>query len=113
MKDYKTLLILKETLVKSDDLINDILSFDREVFAKKDVLITMATGMVNELREIISLLNEDAYILSKELFDLVSPFKEQSVTSLTKYGVVNAYKLYDFIKIDLLKLKSFLLDIVN
>ena len=104
----KNLLILKDTLNNNENLINNMSSLSKDDFAQNDELITVCIGVVTELREIIAACDKDIYILNKKLYDLICPVMEYGSNLFTPYKIVNAYKLHDFIKIDLQNLKKFL-----
>jgi len=104
----ENLIILKDTLNNNETLIKKIVSISKETFAQNDELITICIGLVTELREIVSTCDKNIYILNKKLYELITPIMEYGNNLFTHYKIVNAYKLYDFINIDLQELKNFL-----
>ena len=111
MSNYQSLLTLKKTIIQNNSVIENILSLSKEKFSSREDLITIAIGLIGEIREItVTLDNNDAILLSSKLNELINYIKEYGANLFTHYKIVNAYKLYDFIKIDLQKLKDFLIN---
>lgn len=112
MNNYRSLSTIKNILDQNDYLIKEITSTNKESFSKNDTLINIAIGMINEIKEVLVFLDQSIYIFNKDLFSLISPIQIYSSNLFTHYNIVNSYKLYDCIKIDLLNLKVFLDKIV-
>lgn len=102
------LITLKNTLRNNHKLIKILLSTSKEEFVTNQDNINITIGMISELKEIIYSLNENIYILNPELYNIITPIKKYGENLFTNYKIVNAYKLYDFLKLDLQKLKIFL-----
>lgn len=108
---YQLLKLLTNKLNENEVLINKLTSMDKEAFINDDESIAIAVGLLNELGEIISSIDKEVFILSKRLYDLLSPFNDYCYTIINKYGFVNTLKLYDILKIDVKNLTNILNDI--
>ena len=85
----------------------------KEKFANNEDNINIAIGLLNELSIIIEDMDEYAYILNPNLHNLIFPIKDYCNNLFTTYKIVNAYKLYDFLNVDLQKLNNFLKNLEN
>lgn len=108
---YQMLNLLTSKLNENMELTSKIASTDKESFVNNDKLITISIGLLNEIGEIISAIDENIFVLSKRMYDILFPIKNYSTSITNKYGFVNAYKLYDVIKIDITELRNILNEI--
>lgn len=105
---YKTLMLLTNTLNDNDSLIKEILSKNKESFSKNEIHINIAIGILGEIKDITANLDEEIFMFSKKLYNILTPIISYSKQLFNKYHIVNTYKLYDCLKIDLHNLKIFL-----
>jgi len=100
--------LLKNTLNNNEKLLKSILSSTKEQFSSNEKSINIGIGIVNEIRNICLTLDSDIYILDNEFYNLITPIKTYSKNLFNNYKLVNSYKLYDALKIDVVNLKNFL-----
>lgn len=105
---YKPIITLKETINKNDKIIKNILMKSKDEFASNESLINISLGVISELKEIISSIDPNAYILNPTLYEIMSPITNFFSNLFNSYIIPNAFKIYDFLKIDLQQLKSYL-----
>lgn len=108
---YSALKKLSEVL--DSKIIQAITKNTRDSFADNEQQITIALGIASELYDIISTIDEEVYILNKDLNSLILPIKSYYGNLLNNYKLVNSYMLYDSFKIDLANLKSFLKQVLK
>lgn len=105
---YKLLSLLHNKLEENSNLISSILEKEKEPFSNDENMINIAIAIVNEIKEIAYALDQEVFILSKDLYNLLMPIAKYADNMFNEYKFVNAYKLYDVIKIDIKNLKDFL-----
>ena len=82
---YSAFKALSETL--NSKAIETITKTSKDKFCSNDLQITMALGVANEIYEIISTIDDEIYMLNKDLYSLIEPIKSY-------YGnILNNYKL--------------------
>ena len=111
--EYKIMMTLTGTLNESESIVNEIISKNKDEFANDDKLINIAMGLVAETNKIIESLPSDFYTLNPKLSNSFMCIKKYSKTMLNKYSLVNAHKLYDFIKLEICELKNYLNSVNN
>ena len=104
MKNYEPLTTM---LNSNDKILKELLSCSKEEFSSDEKKINISIGILSELREILFSMDSELFILNKELYNLITSLKKYSGNLFNNYKMVNSYKLYDCLKIDLAKLKSF------
>ena len=104
MNTYQPLITM---LNESDSILNDLLSCTKEDFSADEKKINIAIGIMSELREILFAINEELFVVNKDLYNVVISLKKYSGTLFNNYKMVNSYKIYDCLIVDLAKLKSF------
>ena len=105
---YKILTTLTSTLNESESLINSILKEGKDNFSNNDDYINIAIGFINEIGDMLTNLDENIFILNRKLYDISTPILNYSRDLFNEHKFVNAYKLYDTLKIDIKNLKDFL-----
>lgn len=109
MKNGYTLLTsLTSLLNNSHHIIIEILKEGKKEFSKNEKSINVALGFFSELNEITKYLDEEIYILNRRLYDLLTPLISYSNSLFNDLKLVNTYKLYDALKIDVCELRTFL-----
>ena len=109
MKNGYTLLkTLTTTLNTNAPLIEEILSNGKESFSKNEKYINIGIGIINEVKDILINLDDEIYILNKRIYDTIYPIISYSNNLFNKYNIVNSYKLYDALSLDLKNLKDLL-----
>ena len=107
MSNYQTFKSLDNVLKNSKKITDKIESISKEEFANNETLLTIAIGFIAELKQIFMSFDDKPYILNKDFSDLAHSTIDFASNLLNKYNLPNAYKVYDYIKIDLKKLKDF------
>lgn len=102
---YSTLTLLTDKLNYTSIFITELSKINKEDFSKKEKLIISSVGILNEIKEIIYAINENIYILSPSLHDLLAPIANYADNMINEYGFANAYKLYDVMTIDIVNLQ--------
>ena len=105
---YKILTLLTSILNNNEPLVKDILNEDKEAFSKNENHINIAIGILSEIKDVTANLDEEVFILSQKLHSILMPIISYSKQLFNKYHIVNTYKLYDCLKIELHNLKIFL-----
>lgn len=105
---YQLLMTLTYSLNKSYPLVKEILKEDKEAFSYNEKNIHIALGILNEIKEIAINLDEEIYILNKKLYEALRPLINYSNRLFDKNRLVNTYKLYDSLKLDLANLRNLL-----
>ena len=105
---YELLSLLQSKLNQNNTIISSILEHSKEEFSNNESMIMTATGILNEIKEIAYSLDEEVFILNKNLYNILSPIAKYAKNMFNQYECVNAYKLYDVIKIDISNLREFL-----
>lgn len=105
---YELLIALTNTLNESAPLINKITNDGKEVFSNDEKSINIGIGFINEIKEIIDVLDKNIFILNPNLYSILEPIMEYASNLFNDYMFVNAYKLYDSLKIDVANLRDFL-----
>ena len=108
---YYALMSLKKVLNNSSELIQNLIQEKKDDFCKNETSINIAIGLIGELRDVLASIDQNIYILNKDLYELITPIQEYSVNLFNDYKIVNAYKLYDFLKIDFQNLKTYINEI--
>ena len=108
---YNILITLTNHLNKSYPLIEDLLKLSKSEFSKDERSTTVALGILNEFKDITSNLDDEIFILNKHLRDTLLPIVNYSNNLFNSYKLVNTFKLYDTLKIDLCNLRTFLNEI--
>lgn len=109
MKNGYTLLnTLTTSLNNSESITNSIINCDKEAFSTNDALVNLGIGLLSEVNDILTNLDDEVYILSNKLYNIAYPIKEYARTMFNSYKFVNTYKLYDCITIDVCNLKNYL-----
>ena len=108
---YSSLKKLSEVL--DSKIIQAITKNTKDNFSNNEQQITVALGIAGEIYDIISTIDEEIYILNKDLSSLILPIKSYYGNLLNDYKLVNSYMLYDSFKIDLVNLKSFLKQVLK
>lgn len=105
---YQLLSLLHNKLEDNNLLISSMLEKDRESFSNDENMINIATAIISEIKEIAYALDQEVFILNKDLYNLLMPIAKYADNMFNQYKFVNAYKLYDVLKIDVKNLKDFL-----
>jgi len=105
---YKILTTLTKTLNESNSLIAEFLKEGKDNFSNNEIHINIAIGLISEVKEIVEDLDEDIFMLNRNLHDILAPIINYSKNLFNDYKIVNAYKLYDALTIDIQKLKEYL-----
>ena len=108
INDTKLLLNLTNSLNNSIPIITSIISLDKNTFSKNEKLITISVGLINEISEYTINLSNDLCFVNKNLY--------QTLRTITAYGqnlfdnknLLNTYKLYDCLKLDVINLINYL-----
>ena len=103
---YSAFKTLSEVL--NSKTVTTITKTSKDKFCSNELQITMALGAASEIYEIIATIDEEIYMLNKDLYSLIEPIKSYYRSMLNNYKLVNSYKLYDSFKIYLVNLKTFL-----
>lgn len=106
--EYRILMDLTSNLNKSNEIISLVRQYSKSVFSSDEEIINVGIGLVSEVGNFLSSLDDEIFILSKKLFELSEPIKRYSNNLLNPYKFVNSYKLYDCITIDIFNLKTYL-----
>lgn len=109
--EYKILMTLTETL--NTKLLSEIIALDKNNFVSNDNLVNIAIGIIDEAKKITDHLPSDFYVLNPTLCNHIVSIRKYHSSLLDNNLLVNAYKLYDFIKIDLNNLKIYLNNLNN
>lgn len=104
MNTYKPLINI---LNSNESVLKDLVSCTKEEFSIDEKKINIAIGLISELKDILFSIEQELFIFNKELYNVVSSLKKYSSNLFNNYKMVNSYKIYDCLKIDLPKLKSF------
>jgi len=110
---YELLTTLTNTLNSNCSIINQLISEDKEAFSSNEEYVAVSIGIINEIKEIIEKLDKEIFILSKQLYDLLTPIYNYSNNLFNDYNIVNTYKLYDTLKINIKELHDFLNKLSN
>lgn len=110
---YELLITLTNTLNSNSSIIEKFIKEDKENFSSNEDHIAISIGIINEIKEIAEKLDEEAFILNKHLYDLLKPICNYANNLFNDYNIVNTYKLYDTLKIDIKALRDFLNKINN
>ena len=105
---YELMSLLSKTLESNTLLINTIVKEGKNSFSSNDEHILISIGILTEIKNIFDCIDKDFFILNKKIFDTLLPIVNYSRNLFNNYGVVNSYKLYDSISVDLLNLKKLL-----
>ena len=108
---YSAFKTLSEVL--NNNTVTSIIKTSKDKFCSNEIQITMALGAASEIYEIISTIDDEIYMLNKDLYSLIEPLKLYYGNVLNDYKLVNSYKLYDSFKIDLVNLKTFLNTVIK
>ena len=109
--EYEIMMTLTTTL--NSDLLTKITNIEKNNFVTDDNLINVAVGIVNEIKKITDYLPSNFYVLNPKLSNYVISIKKYHSSLLDTNLLVNTYKLYDFLKIELTGLKNYLNSINN
>ena len=110
---YHLLSTLTTFLNNSNPVIEELLKCNKNEFSKNEKNITIALGILSEFNEITANLDEEIFILNKHLYNILTPIIIYSNNLFNDYKLVNSYKLYDALKMDLCELRNFLNKINN
>lgn len=105
---YFILTSLTDYLNNSYPTIEDLLKLNKNEFSNDETSVTVAIGIFREFREITSNLDEEIFILNKQLYNILTPIISYSNNLFNDYKLVNTFKLYDALKIDMCELRNFL-----
>ena len=105
---YKLLNNLTESLNKNDSLIKSILREDKEKFSLDETKINIVLGIFSEIKDITCNLDNEIFILNQKLYEVLNPIIIYSKSLFNEYNLVNTYKLYDALKLDVTNLKNLL-----
>ena len=106
--DIKLLNTLANSLNNSLPVINKILSSDKQEFSNNNEYITIAIGIINEIKEISLNLSDDLCFINKNLYENLRSITIYSNNIFDTFNLVNTYKLYDCLKIDVITLINYL-----
>ena len=110
---YTLLTFLTNSLNNSYPIITKITNCSKDEFSLNDEYITLGLGIVNEIKEITVNLDSEIYMLNKTLYNLLTPISNYSHNLFNEFKLVNTYKLYDSLKVDIPNLRTFLNEIIE
>ena len=110
---YSLLMYLTNSLNNSYSIISEITSCSKEEFSLNDEYITLGLGIINEIKEITVNLDSEIYMLNKTLYTLLNPISNFAHNLFNELKLVNTYKLYDSLKVDVINLRTFLNEIIE
>ena len=105
---YQLLVLLQDKLNGADSILTTLTSISKSEFAKDENRIMIGIGILNEIKEITYSLDEEVFVLNNNLYNLLMPIAKYADNMFNQYKFVNAYKLYDVIKLNVPVLKQFL-----
>ena len=111
--EYKSLSLIKNCLNNCTPILKEINSATKQQFSNDANLIMLATGITSEIKNFLDYISLDFLALNKELSEIIIPIKKYCSSFINIYGFANTYRLYDFFKIDLSKLKEYLNKSIN
>lgn len=106
--NYPVLKKINEILKKNESFILKINTLSKEEFSNNEELINICIGVASEINKLLNKLNDDLFMLNKDLLEIIKPIKIYTSNLFTHYKIPNAYKLYDLFVIDLPNLQNFL-----
>lgn len=109
--EYNVMMTLTATL--NSNLLNEIISTEKSDFVNNENLVNVSIGIIDETKKIIDNLPSDFYILNPFVNNFVVAIRKYHSSLLNYHLLVNTYRLYDFIKIELQSLKKYLNSINN
>lgn len=112
-KEYELLTLLTKNLNNNKSLFIDIFNKGKEEFSKDENLVNVGIGIISETALITNRISNDFYVLIPKLYELIKPVITYNQNLLNKHHLVNSYKLYDFLLIDLQNLLNYLNEIIN
>ena len=107
-KGYTSLKKLASSLNCNEKILDEIHKIGKENFSNNEDYINIGIGLISEIKENVSDINDDVFIINKKLYDTICPIIEYSSNLFNDYGFVNSYKLYDALLTDVLSLKALL-----
>ena len=110
---YKILVTLTNVSNSSTEITSKILELGKENFAKNEEYIHIAIGLIKEISNITSNIEDEIFIMNKKLYDTIYPIVQYSNNLFNKYMLTNSYKLYDCLEIDLTNLRKLLNEILD
>ena len=112
-RDSKLLLNLTNSLNNSLPIINNITSLNKNQFSQNDEFITVSIGLITEIKEYGLNLSEDLCFVNKPLYDMLNSIISYSEHLFDKKNLLNTYKLYDCLKVDVVNLINYLNNLNN
>lgn len=106
--DHQLLKSLTNSLEKALPIINNILQNDKKSFSCNEEHINIVIGLLNEIKEISLNLSDDLCYINKTLYDNLQPIVTYANNLFGLHKLVNSYKLYDALKIDVVNLANYL-----
>lgn len=113
MNNHKLLDFYFKELKKNSNLIKEIHSLTKDQFSKNENMIAFSVSLLKLSDDIYSNMDQELFALNPDLFNLFVPIHEYSHKCLNKFGLLNTYKLHDFICVDLINIKNFLSNILG
>lgn len=105
---YATFIILRNEVDKSFKMYDSLEIQNESEFMQDQNNIAFSVAIVNKLAEISSELDIEVINLVSEISDIIIPLIEYNKNLISKYGTLNTFKLYDFMSLDLKKLRDLL-----
>lgn len=103
---YQTLILLSKKLDEINPFLSKLKQTDKESFVKSSKALNTGIGIFHEIGIILSSLDDNIFLVNKPLYEIIVPIKNYSSTMLNKYNLVNGYKLYDVLTINIITLKE-------
>ena len=110
---YQLLITLTNTLNSNENIIKELLKNGKETFSKNEKKIMIGVSIIKEIENILIDIDKEIFILNKNLYEKVTSIINYSKHIFNNYHIVNSYKLYDVLNIDVIELKTFLNQINN
>ena len=105
---YKILITLTNVLNNTFETTNQILEAGKETFSKNEEYIHFTLGLLKEISNTTNNMKDEIFVMNKKLYDTVYPIVQYSNNLFNNYLLVNSYKLYDCLAIDLINLRNLL-----
>lgn len=106
-------ILLEKEVIQSYEKFKSLKIKDENDFVSNQNNIAFSVAIVNKLSKIICDVDKDTLNFVSELGDILIPLIKYEKNLISKYGTVNTYKLYDFMTLDLKKLKKILNSILK
>lgn len=106
--DIKLLIDLTNYLNNNISIINTITSCDKHKFATNNELIAVSIGLISQIKQCGVNLNDDLCFINNTLYEAFGFIISYSESLFDKRKLVNTYKLYDCIKVDVTNLLNLL-----